>query len=1116
MEESTAKRRKLSHENGESTLEAASASAATMGASGASAFILETEELLKEVKLDYGKTTYNVENMLRRLKEVIETSEPHEPLPINEVSTNFEKSNKITIPYPDPKPAKDSPYKLSFDTPAQINIVGSWILKTGVKSQSDLAIDMIVVMPESIFQEKDYLNMRYFYKRAYYLAYITASLRTALAGMAMEFWFDHLHGNPLLPVAITRPKEGSGKSGAFPAIRIIPCAPENYFPTTKLMATSNAIRQGKTEETEDAKLPTPFYNTTLKAESQFSAYLRLLHRATNSCSAFTDACVLGRIWLQQRGFSSNVYGGGFGQFEWAVLIALLLQGGGRKGEAVLSPSLHSTQLFKATLQYIVTTNLQKKLVIIGKDPPSVETFRQPAPVLYDVARGINILYKMTPWSIAMLTEQAKWSLSAINDSPLDQFDPLFIIKVDQPLQTFDLLLSVNLPTSKGDLESVDRKGFIWDFSTKLYNIVKRALGERAQLIHIHTPGETLWPISAASPKTKGKGILVGIVVDPLKASQGREYGPPYEEKKESAKFREFWGQKADLWQFPDGNIVESLDWTEYSILGFSGICEAIIRYILRLRLEVADSDLEFYWQDIPKIMSLAPSDKVAFDAAKQAFEIFEQDIRTLEGLPLHVKHIAPICADLRRTSLSIPEFNFRKPLLYPMEVVISFEVSGKWPENLSAIQRAKIAFLLKIGSSLKEVKEDEVKTHLGLENATRDDENLAFLDVVYENGASFRLRVHSDLEESLLERRTKDQTIERHIRTEAADLLASYKRMYTNLPLHNQTMSTFCTRFPALSPSIRLTKHWFNSHKLSCHFNEELIELFVLQAFLRPYPWQTPTSAMTGFLRTLLLLARWDWRDEPLVVDSSDSLSTSQRLEIGTRLEAWRKIDPNMNRTVLFVATPHDVSGVAYTQHGPSKVVATRMTSLARSACKAVKEKGADLNIRSLFQSPLRDYDVLLHLSPKVLKSITRGDDDTARRSRFKNLDTGFDGPRATTLPLPEHPAQTLLKQLNAAYASPLLFFHGGADDNVIAALWNPQLHRRTFTVHMPCSLRSAGAGDGEGKKDKKKKDKGKKDKERGDEGEEELFEVNKNAILAEIARIGGDLIERVEVMGAA
>ncbi len=1058
--------------------------------------------------------------------------------------------NRIAIPFPDPKPAKDSPYKLSFAKPAQVNVVGSYALKTMIKSSDDPSVDMIVVMPNSIFQEKDYINMRYFYKRAYYLAYIARGLRKAHES-SMDLTFDYLNGNSLLPVLVARTKQDSKKSsdptksaaqGPAWGIRIIPTAPEGYFPTSKLSATSNAIRQGKFGETKEAKTPTPFYNTTLKAEGLFTSYLKLLHRTSVSCPTFKDACILGRIWLEQRGLSGGISEGGFGHFEWAVLVALLLQGGGRNGEAVLSTSLHSTQLFKGTLQFLASVNLRKKPVVLGGSRSDPESIRQSGPVLYDTAHELNLLFKMTHWSADMLTEQAKRSLAAINDSPNDQFDSLFIMKVYQPLLIFDLLVQLNLPSSGEDHGPTNCKGFTRNYSERVYQTLARALGERARLIHLEIPKVPSWPIANSAPTTKKGSIIIGIVVDPAKASQGREYGPAFEQKKEAAKFREFWGDKSDLWQFPDGNIVESLDWTAYSSLGFPGICEAIIRYILKLHLKVEDADLSFSGQNFSKIISATPSDKAAFDAARQAFQRFERDVRDLEDLPLHVRQIVPICPELRHASLGVPSLSDRREPPLPMDVVISFEASGKWPENnLAAIQRAKLALLLKIGASLEESK-DEIKTHLGLETIERDVEDLAFLDVVYRGGFSFRVRVHSGLEETLLERQTKDKALERYQRTEAAELLATFKRTYTNLPLHDQTITTFCTRFPELSASIRLVKRFFSAHKLSYHFNEELIELFTLQAFLKPYPYQAPTSAMTGFFRTLLLLSRWDWRDEPLVIDwssESGSLSSQQRrAEIHTRLEAWRKIDPNMNRTVLFVVTPHDASGTAYTQQqqrrgpspSPSKVVATRMTTLARSACRLAREKGFSLDPTALFRggSSLREYDVVLHLAPKVLRGIQRGGEgaDAFKTSHFKNL---LSSPGPSPPPLPEHPTRTLLRQLDRTYGRPLLFFHGDPDDDdhegggashsaaTVGALWNPQLHRRKFAANLPCSFRPVGRGKSGGSDECG--DEEDVDEEEGGEGEGEgegeggLYEVDKQAILAGIARIGGDLIERIEVI---
>ncbi|KAI0474968.1 pre-rRNA processing protein utp22 [Xylariaceae sp. FL0804] len=1114
METNAPKRRKLGHENGGPGFESTASS--SMGASGSSTFMLEAEELLKEVRLDYGRAFSGLNDTLRELKDAIEGLEGHGPKPIGDALVSFEKANRISVPYyPGPRPPKDSPYKLAFEKPAQVNVVGSYASQTMINTQPVKAVDMIVAMPATTFQEKDYRDFRYFWKRAYYLACVTAGLRKRFSGM--DFSYANLNGNPLLPILVVRPKSKSGKKDAKDAvprgmqyeIHIIPSAPEGIFPATKLSANSSAIRSRGSENTEEAKTPTPFYNSTIKADALFSSYLRLLHGTANSCPSFKDACILGRIWLQQRGFTGET---GFGHFQWAVLMALLLKSGGRKGEPVLSPSLHCTQLFKATLQYLASANLHKKPILLGSTPPALETIRQSGPVLYDSERAFNLLFQLSAWSAAMLAEQAQWSLSAINKSPSSQFETLFIAKADQPLQLFDLLARVKIPKADPDSPAADARGAEFGFCDNLYRTLKKALGERASLIYIENPQSAPWPVTATMSSTKTDNVLVGIIVDPMKASQSKEYGPAYEQKKEAAKFRDFWGEKSELWQFPDGNIVESLNWTEFSPQGFAGICQAIISYILKFRLKLRDSDLEFHWQETSNILPLMPTDKTAFDAVRTAFSIFEQDLRALEDLPLHIKQIAPTSSELRYASLRAPDLDSGRNGTLPMDVIITFESSGKWPENLAAIQRLKTAILVRIANSLQELKE-EIKTYVGLEDATRDTDNIAYLDVVYEDGGSFRIRICSDQEQTLLERQTKDQTLERHVRTEAADSLAAFKRAYINLPLHNQTISTFCTRMPALSSSIRLTKHWFNSHRLSNYFEESLIELFVLQAFSNPYPFPVPTSGTAGFHRTLALLASWDWREEPLVVDVSDALSGSQRLEIATRLQAWRKIDPHMNRTTLFVATPSDVSGLAWTSSGLPKVVAARMTSLARAAARAVRERGVRLDPRALFQASLSDYDVVVHLSARALRAVVqlRSDDDDdegtmggKKRSLFKNLVAARDEDSASPPPpppFPESPATALLRRLGAALGDALLFFHGGPEDAVVAALWNPQLQkRRRLAANMPCSLMPVDAdGDEEGE-----------DEGEG-EGEEVQYDVNRAAILAEIARVGGDLIERIE-----
>lgn len=970
---------------------------------------------------------------------------------------------------------------------------------TIVKAQIHRTIDMIVVMPREMFQDKDYLNLRYFHKRAYYLAVLSAGVRDKLASIG-TISYDKMHGNHLLPVlvigskAVSKDPEAKVKASQQTyQIRIIPCAPEGLFPGNKLLPTSCNIRSTAADEGTPIQTPTPFYNSTLKAETCYLSYLKVIRQAEKTCSEFTDACILGRIWLQQRGLGSSVTSGGFGHFEWSLLAALLLQGGGRKGVAALSPSLSSTQIFKAVIQYLAAADLAKRPVILGPIKEAAKATKDPGPVMFDSARQLNFAFKMSSWSASMLQHYAKWTHTSLADQNADQFNPTFITKTDVALQCFDLVIQIDSLEAVRGAQAQDHRGESWALGDRMARVLKRALGDRADLIHLRFADNTAgthWNLDSTSTSAPST-IMIGIALNPVNMARQVDQGPAVEEKEAAKRFRQFWGEKAELRRFKDGSIMESLIWTQTSSLG---ICEEISRYILKLHLHLHDEDMNFYGKEFSAMLPVKSADWASFQAARQAFTVFERDLRDLGNLPLQIRQVAATGPELRFASVRPPSIQAAKGDIQAMDTTIYFEASGKWPENLAAVQRTKVAFLLRIGELLSKSKTG-LTCRVGLEDVQTEVENLAFLDVSYEDGSTFRLRIHSDLEENLIERRTKDKTLDQRLRTQGAQLLSSFKRLYTQLPLHTQTIATCASRFPALSPTIRLVKHWFDAHKLSSHFLEETIELFALKVFLEPYPWQAPSSAMTGFLRTLQFLSRWDWRMDALIVDFSGTLLGTERSSIETRLEAWRNIDPGMSHTTLFVATPHDTSGTAYTIHDgrpyPSKVVATRMTSLARSACKLVRERGLDLEPKSLFQPVLKDYDVLIHLNGKALKNINRVADG-GKQSRFKNLD-GRTGKMLK--PMVQQPARTLLMQLESLFSGPLLLFHGAADDTIIAGIWDPQIKRRTFRVNLACSFRPVGAKEANGAED-----------------DGELVEVNRQGIIAEIGRIGGDYIEKIDV----
>jgi U3 small nucleolar RNA-associated protein 22 len=954
-----------------------------------------------------------------------------------------------------------------------------------IKGESVYDVDMIVQMPKELFQEKDYANLRYFYRRAYYLAYIAAHVKKELEDSLV---FDKvlLNDNPLLPALRLRPSntKGDAKHPSF-SIRIIPCAPEGLFPTSKLISTSSC-NKGADEEAQ--KKPTPFYNSTLKAEGTYVQYLRLLTHTKKECSAFEDACVLGRIWLKQRGFGGAISKGGFGHFEWAVMIALLLQTGGKNGKAVLSMSLSATELFKAAVQFLSTTDFNKKPFILGATTTPLEALKEAGPVMYDTARELNILAKMGPWSANLLRMQAKNTADLFADEAVDKFEPSVILKADGKLQMFDAVLEIKIPerqiSNPGDCRSA-----AWDFGSEVHRVLKRAYGDRARLVHIDLP--QVEPSNLDGSFRRSKTVLVSILYDPVHMPRSMEHGPPAEEQKEAARFRQFWGEKAELRRFKDGSILECVDWSDGRTDSAADLCEHIGQYALKRHLKVPAENIKFWGDAANRLLSLSQHHKVAFDAARRAFQTLERDIRGLEDLPLQIRQLSPISADARYASVQPPSVGVSQDHTNPMEVNLYFEVSNRWPENLTAIQQAKIEFLLDIDRRLTTAHEN-ISTYLGRENIEVGVENIAYLDIVYETGVSFRLRIVSDLEEVLLTRQVLNKTLSPAVREQAEEALARLNWRFKTLPLHTQMVSTFCTRLPTLSGTIRLVKHWFDAHKLSGHFSEELIELIVMHIFLQPYPWDVPSSESAGLLRTLAFLSRWDWRDEPLIVDSAETMSQDDRAAVQHELQECRKRDPNLNRTVIIAAASHETSGTGYTRDGPSKLIAFRMTRLAKAAYKQFHDRDLIFSIEDLFETSLTDYDVLIRLSPKVLR-ITKNDaayETGAKRpsSQFKNLDA-----RTGRIPVPVRadPSEVLIGELSRVYADTLIFFRsataGEDDDGIVGAIWDPRLQRQRFRTGLPFNFCKVG----------------------GEEGD--MVEVNRKAVLSEIARIGGELIKKIE-----
>lgn len=588
--------------------------------------------------------------------------------------------------------------------------------------------------------------------------------------------------------------------------------------------------------------------------------------------------------------------------------------------------------------------------------------------------------------------------------------------------------------------------------------------------------------------SKQSSIVVGLLLNADNAVRVVDHGPPAEDREAAIDFRKFWGEKAELRRFKDGSILESLVWTDEQ--SENPVLRQIICYVLQRHLgEKETKSLNLIGDSFRQLLPISDlidgaQPLTPFRFLMTAFEAFEKDLRALEDLPLQIRQVSAASAGLRYACFRIPPQSSGAEPRSPVDVVAQFESSARWPDDLIAIQRTKIALLLKVGEALEEAV-GGIETRLGLENRNHTKLNTSFLDVMYPTGAMFRLRVHHDREHTLLELDLKNASPDPRSRDELLMALSAYRRNFVQTPQYTESMRTLCTRFPLLSPTVRLLKRWCDSHLLSTQVSEELVELLVIKTFVQPYPWRAPSSVVTAFLRTLTFISKWDWRTEPLIVPFKGKLSPQELDTVKNRFEAWRKLDPGMNRLVMFAASNLDLEGVTWTEGGPSKVVAARFVSLAKLARNIVKEAGLGLEPNALFASSTTDYDFVIYLSSSFVSS---GQWRLGKQEQFKNLQLQSSEDLESAR---SKPVQLFQEELMVVYGNAIQFFYDAVDGGVIAGLWNPQARSRQWKVNLtystvPVLERIGNAGT--------------------------RIDANEVAILNDIARLGGDLIESIEV----
>ena len=1080
-------------------------------------FKLQIDELVKEVKLKDSHVT-KIEKVLHRLHDFINKVPPIENLTLQQAENHF-NSKKLVIPFPDPKPTKVN-YTFSYLAPEDVSLVGSFGLKTGISQADGMSIDIALTMPSELFQPKDYLNYRALYKRAFYLAYVADNLipLSKKNNLPIKITYQFLNDDILCPVLkLESIKTDNQDDLSFHktkfTINIIAGFPFGVFDAKKLLPDKNCIRVQA--ESKDLP-PTPIYNSSILSLTSYDYYLKFLYTSRKSTEAFKDACILGRLWLQQRNMGSAVNKGGFGHFEFAILMSALLNGGGVNGNKILLHGFSSYQLFKGTIKYLATMDLSTGYLSfssqIGEDVTS--KYNPEAgfnvPTIFDKNVKLNILWKMTKSSYQTLQVQAMDTLHLLNDVVKDRFDPILLQKTSFDQMKYDVVLNLSIPDdlydSFGPLEKISFISFDNFLKHKLYLILKNALGERISDLHIRNEKfSNIFPINKRKPSNINNNYIIGLQLNPDECEKLVSKGPNNDDEALGVKFRSFWGSKASLRRFKDGTIQHCVVWTAKAN---EPIVLSIIKYSLDLHLHSDISqhlvfEASGFNNRLPTPLLPSASNQLitslsSFTNLKNSFEGLSKILSNLD-LPLNIKALLPASTSLRYSSLLQPvPFALANPDFWN-DVVLQFETSTRWPDEISALENTKTAFLLKILEILNQ--ETAYKSFITRDDSILFNESISLLNILTPEGYGFRIRVLTERDEVLYLRAVNNADKQKAL---LQDVYLEFNLKYLGVVKHTRTVSTLAHHFPFYSPTVRLFKQWLDSQLLMHHFTDELIELIALKPFVDPAPYSVPHSVGNGFLQILNFLSTWNWKEDSLILDlakSSNDVEEELTIKLSDRLtiqahqiieqnfEKIRKTDPSGIRTQLFIGSKDDPSGILWSNN-LTLPIASRLTGLARVAILLLKTEGfSDSNIDMLFTPALKDYDFVVKVKTNNLTTSS----GILPSNTFKNLvgtETSFPDDVTTKYDL----VQAYVDDLNRKFGNVILFstrkFTGLNEDgsNVISGIFVPNsISKKKFRANLGINVKPV-------------------------EDQKEDVIVNKDAIFNQITLLGGDLVQSIKI----
>lgn len=985
---------------------------------------------------------------------------------------------------------------------------------------------------QDMFSAKDRTAYRYFFKRAHYLAVIADGLKKAakkdgpIHGVQVT-WEQADERRPIISIS-------AGKAQGLKHnvdIRIHASVPQDTFPLATLYPSKSLIRSGDDEST-----PTPQCSTSILHDTLQKAHLVHLHRIAQSLSGGDDERVaakflaLWRIWASRRGVDRAR--GGSAWFA-SMLLGWVVEGGevggvgGERGATKrargLGHGLGAWGALRAAWEFLAHTDFDATPVFMAGSTdgiPKAEFTGAFSDVFVDPTGTVNVFAEWERGDVELLRHHARETLAMLEDASIDRFAEVFL--QDQTLgpASFDeyTIVTIDPPSSDVDIvEEAEWPSAIERQAHRAASILRRGLTNRVTLVHTAVRSATT--------------LEVGLILNGVEGTRMLDMGPASTDEVNGAVFRELWGDRADLRRFKDGTIAESVVWEvarpeDAALIPFRAIQWLMKRHLAAESVSVSSTPEWLSILQVPEsvrdAINTQGSERLGFSPMFVAYETLYKLLKGIDSeLPLAVLNVSPATEMLRYSSpfvphpldvaraASAPECLSYAPIA---EIVLQFESSPRWPDDLAAIQKLKLALLEKI-ARVVEGRMRGVRATVAIDAGASDIEDAASLEIMLPAGSAFRIRIYHERECTLLERALQPpppgipNQLPQPPRRLVAPALALHLRRFIHAPMHHGSLAPMHHRFPSFSTATRLLKRWAAAHLLSGLITSEALELIAAHVYLDSGSRGAPMSATAGFLRALAFLSTWDWAAQPAFVPlqavTRDAASRSgrprfdaaKRTEALAAFEKRRHADKDVHSAAWVLPTEEDVSGVRWTA-GTSKVVAGRMAALAAASLALVRDANAkeevSLDVAHLFATPLEHYNAVLHLSTGTRAAEAVGTPDAAdweSALSFRSVPSS-----TSTARLAFDPATLFVDSLRRTYGDAALFFHDAHGGRTVGVLWNPTAAKgglvpRAFKPFVGFNAKPART-----------------------KGEAALVEINKQAVLGEIARMGRGIVERIEV----